>query len=221
MQNKLFRLLRPSAFRCGHRYLTTSQPLIKVGSSLKTVQGSVLRLNIDESVKNVQVIIETKWDEEVEIKSSLPHSLHSTIKVESNSKDISVSIGKELQDIAQGFVLHICIPEYFDLSIKGPAMQLKLQNKVSDVTTFSFCIQYFTMLYKQLMGNFLLVIPDGSVSIDKVKGSQIGIFAGEGTCFSQSKSISSIIHLFNHFILQLRWILRKFSKEIFRFSVAI
>jgi hypothetical protein len=125
------------------------------------VQGSILRLNIDESVKNVQVIIETKWDEEVVIKSSLPHSLHSTIKVESNSKDISVSIGKEMQDIAQGFVLHICIPEYFDLSIKGPAMQLKLQNK--------------------LMGNFLLVIPDGSVSIDKVKGSQIGIFAGEAT----------------------------------------
>lgn len=32
----------------------------------------------------------------------------------------------------------------------------------------------------QLLGNLLIMVPDGELSIDKVKGPEIGIFAGDG-----------------------------------------
>lgn len=114
---------------CGifsHRYVTTWTPLTPV--PLKVSQGSSLRLEIKECFKDVNILVETKWEDFVSIASNQENMPHA--EVLSNEQGVSLSLSKDIKNSADILTLHILIPEHFDLSIKGPKMRLKLQNKV-------------------------------------------------------------------------------------------
>lgn len=112
------------------RTVATIGASVPITPTLTVHQGSALRLVIDESFQDVQVSIETKWNDFVESWSNLDEESTSHVQCTASDKEVSFTFGKDLSSRSNNLAIKLFVPEHFDVSVKGPKMNLSLQNKV-------------------------------------------------------------------------------------------
>jgi hypothetical protein len=119
------------------RTVATTVASVPIIPTLTVHQGSALRLVVDESFQDVQVSIETKWNDFVESWSNLDEESASHVQCTASDNEVSFTFGKDLASRSNSLAIKFFVPEHFDVSVKGPKMNLSLQNKVCFATVAS------------------------------------------------------------------------------------
>lgn len=112
------------------RTVVTTVASVPITPTLTVHQGSALRLVVDESFQDVHVCIETKWNDFVESWSNLDEELASHVQCTAADNGVSFTFGKDLANRSNNLAIKFFVPEHFDVSVKGPKMNLSLHNKV-------------------------------------------------------------------------------------------